>query len=96
MKTNNVEMCSIVNGTATNYAVSAFINMVKDSIPVIHACPYEGKIELFNVTNDSTKVPSIFPSGIYRSRQRFYDDTDSNIFSLVTYIFCKSVIKTSF
>ena len=89
-------MCSIINGTSHNLAVSSLINMVKDSMPVIHACPYEGKIDLYNVTNDSTKVPSFFPSGIYRSRVRFYDDKDTNIYSLITYITCKSVIKTSF
>ena len=96
MKKNNVEMCSIVNGTSHNYAVNALINTVKDSMPYLHTCPYFGKVELTNITSDSSKFPSIFPSGIYRSRVLLYDDTDSNIISLTIYSTCKSAIKTSF
>ena len=96
MRTNNVEMCSILNGTSHNYAINALINTVKDSMPYLHDCPYFGKVEMTNITSDSSKFPSIFPSGIYRSRIRFYDDIDSNIMSLTVYTTCKSAIKTSF
>ena len=96
MKTNNAEMCSVFNGTSHNYAINVLISTVKDSMPYLHACPYFGKVELTNITCDSSKFPSIFPSGTYRSRVRFYDDTDSNILSLTIYMTCKSAIKTSF
>ena len=84
MKTNNVELCAIANGTSNNFIMISFINMLKESLPVIHACPYEGKLDVYNVSVDTSKIPSIFPSGIYRSRIRFYDDTDSNIYTVTT------------
>ena len=89
-------MCSIFNGTSNNYPAIAIINTLKDSMPFLHTCPYFGKVEMNNVTSDSRKCPSVFPSGTYRSRVRFYDDEDSNIYSVTVYTVCKSAIKTSF
>ena len=89
-------MCSILNGTSNNYAANSLINTMKDSMPYLHACPYFGKVDMYNITSDSSKYPSVFPSGTYRSRVRFYDDKDSNIMSVTVYTVCKSAIKTSF
>ncbi|CAO1392382.1 unnamed protein product [Diamesa tonsa] len=91
-----IEVCSILNGTSSNFAFTAFVNVIKDTLPIIHACPYMGKIAFYNVSSDSKNVPSIFPSGTYRSRLHFYDDTDSNIYSATSYTICNSPIKTSF
>lgn len=90
-------MCSILNGTSKNYVVDTTIDILRDSMPgLFHPCPYFGKYDVYNVTLDSTKFPSVFPSGIYRSRLHYYDDTDANIFTLIVYVSCKSTIKTSF
>lgn len=98
MKTNNIEICSILNGTANNYVVNTLINIFKDSMPpnILHSCPYFGRVEMENVSIDTTKIPSVFPSGSYRNRVLFFDDIDSNIFSATTFSTCKSSIKTSF
>lgn len=97
IRVKKVELCSILNGTSTNFVVNTIIDIIKDSIPSsIHACPYIGKLEIFNVTLDSAKFPSIFPSGTYRSRVHYYDDMDPNIYTLSTYTTCRSNIKSSF
>lgn len=97
MRAKNVEMCSIVNGTTKNVVVNTIMDILRDSMPTsIHPCPYVGKLDMYNVTLDSTKFPSVFPSGIYRSKLHYYDDTDPNIYTIITYTSCKSTIKTSF
>lgn len=90
-------MCSILNGTIKNYFINSIQNALESSIPgFFHACPYYGKVKAFNVVLDSSKIPSIFPSGSYRSRVNFYDKTDDNLMTLVTQATCSSPIKSSF
>ena len=90
-------MCSILNGTSSNPVVKTVIDVLKESIPAsVHPCPYFGKLGMYNVTLDSTKFPSILPSGTYRSRIIYYDDTDPKMMTLLTHITCKSSIKSSF
>ena len=97
MRAKNVEMCSIVNGTSKNYVVNTIMDILSDSLPnSIHPCPYFGKLDMYNLTLDSKKFPSVFPSGTYRSRLHYYDDTDPNIYTVITYTTCKSSIKSSF
>lgn len=98
MTSHDKEMCSILNGTSNNYGIITFINIFKDSLPpnVIHPCPYNGRIKMENVTIDTSKIPSVFPSGSYRNRIIMFDVTDRNIFSVTIFTTCKSSIKTSY
>lgn len=58
-------------------------NIFNDSYPayLIHSRPYNGRLGVENLTLDTSKVSS----GIYRNRINYYDDTDNNIFSALTY-----------
>lgn len=98
LTTNDVEICSILNGTSNNYGIVTLINAVRDSLPpsLLHPCPYNERVEMNNVTIDTAKIPSIFPSGNYRTRMHFYNDKDSNIISATVFASCTSSIKTSF
>ena len=97
IRVKKVEICSIVNGTSTNYVVNTILDILRESIPTaIHPCPYFGQVNVYNSTLDSTKFPSIFPSGIYRSRLHYFDDIDPNIFTVLAYTSCQSIIKESF
>lgn len=95
---NGIELCSIYNGTSSNALFSSLVVIFEASLPpgMIHSCPYFGKIQLNNLTIDTSKIPSIFPTGSYRNRVLFYDDKDPKIFAITTYSTCKSPIKTSF
>ena len=97
MRIFKVEMCGIMNGTSSNIIVTSIHNTLKESIPhMVHACPYYGTVSAINITLDSNKFPSVFPSGTYRSRVHYYDKRDANLLTIISHTTCRSSIKTSF
>lgn len=70
MDTKQLEWCSIMDGTESNTLLKFLISQLKGSLDdLFHKCPYEGEMDLRNVTLDSSlydKTTQLFPEGIYR------------------------------
>lgn len=92
-----IDWCSFMNGTAYDLFYKVSLDIVRKSMPhLIHLCPYKGELKALNITFDFGKFAAIFPQGEYRNFWHWYDDTDSNIFTLVFIGSMRSPIKTSF
>ena len=69
MRDKPFDFCNLMLGDSSNLFYSMLVNLVKDSKPdLFHNCPYEGLVDANNISLDASKFPSIFPSGIYRTR----------------------------
>lgn len=56
-----------MNGLIANLFLMTILAEVKDSAPqLFHKCPYQGSIDVYNLTTDSQKAFDVFPEGIYR------------------------------
>ena len=69
INTKPIEFCNVMEGSATNPLISSWINMFNNTFPkLFHKCPYDGDIEIFNITlkGSPNKENEIFPQGYYR------------------------------
>lgn len=67
--TKIVDYCGAMSGSEFNMFTKLIFDIVKASNPkMFHKCPYEGKIEYYNLTvdNDIAKKWSVFPHGQYK------------------------------
>jgi len=75
INTKKQEWCDIMDEKSTNIYFSHTIAQIKASAPgLMHKCPYEGDVEVKNLTIDDEKSFDIFPEGFYKSSMMFFDN----------------------
>lgn len=97
--THQQEWCEIMSGNESNKFIAYFIELLSKSAPTLfHECPYDGEINLRNVTiNPETygQKARIFPQGDYRlDLIVFQNDKQTVKVSIILEI--KSRLKESF
>ena len=72
-KTELIELCSVMEGAATNPMFKATLDSIKKTAPMlIHECPYEGYVNATGVVIDTSKGMEVLMSGIYKLELFFY------------------------
>ena len=67
--TKQNDWCGIMEGAETNPLIKMMTGHLNSTVPqLIHKCPYEGELDLFNFTlsNGSPTQAEIFPQGYYK------------------------------
>ena len=96
INTKKQEWCGIMDGKSTHPMLSQTIAQIKGSAPkLFHKCPYEGEVELKNVTLDDQKSFDVFPEGNYRFKLLISEKDVKPYFSLILKLQFKSPIKES-
>ena len=91
-----IEWCGVMSGAASNPIISSLMDEVKDSISeLLHKCPYEGDIDIKNITSMHEKAASMFWDGFYKF-ELFIWKENVEIFFLSIGSQCKTDIKESF
>ena len=97
MRDKPLDWCKLMLGDSSNLFYSMLVNLVKDSKPdLFHKCPYEGLVDGNNIYIDASKYPSIFPSGVYRTRILFTVPNEVGVISVNVTNTCTSSIKSTF
>ena len=56
-----------MDGASVNPLISSVVNEIRDSVlELFHKCPYEGDIDLVNLTTMHEKVSAVFWDGYYK------------------------------
>lgn len=68
----------------SNYMINFIISTIKGSTSkeLFHTCPYEGKVDVSNVTLQNEKFFSIYPSGKYRINIKISDEKNVEMISV--------------
>lgn len=76
-----VPICGIANGTDQNTLIKWISDKVVGNFPknLVHACPFSGRFEVYNMTVEVNPGIKEFVKGIYRAIARFHDGQDDNI-----------------
>ena len=96
INTKKQEWCDIMDGKSTNLYFSHTIAQIKASAPgLFHKCPYEGDVDVKNLTVDDHKAFDIFPEGFYKNSLMVFDKNIEPFFSLNLTSHLKSSLKES-
>lgn len=96
INTKKQEWCEIMEGKSTHLYITQTINQIKETAPhLIHKCPYEGGMEIKNLTLDENKSLDVFSEGFYKLVLLVFDKSDDPIFKLNLTVQVKSSIKES-
>lgn len=91
-----MEWCSMMDGAAANPIFSSILQEIKDSVPnLLHKCPYEGEIDLKNITTAHEKAASVFWEGYYKFELLVWKNS-KELFYLNLGTQLKSGLKDSF
>jgi len=96
INTKKQNWCEIMDGKSTHLYMTQTINQIKGDAPhLIHKCPYDGEIEIKNLTIDENKSLDVFPEGFYKLSLLVFDKSDDPFFKLNLTVQVKSFIKES-
>ena len=96
INTKKQEWCDFMDGKTKNLYLSHTIAQINSSAPnLFHKCPYEGDVEVKNLTVDDQKAFSVFPEGIYKTSVLVFETSVEPSFSLNIISQVKSAIKES-
>lgn len=96
INTKKQDWCEIMDGKSTHLYMKQTINQIKGAVPhLIHKCPYDGEIEIKNLTIDENKSLDVFPEGFYKLFLSVFDESDDPFFQLNLTAQVKSSIKES-
>lgn len=91
-----LEFCGIMEGSLNNPFLSSIINEIRDSVPeLFHKCPYEGEIDLMNLTTAHEKATAVFWDGYYKF-ELFVWKNNIEVFYLNLKMQIKTHLKDSF
>jgi len=93
MDLKNIAACAFVNGSLTNPLLQMLKRTTKNLDEILKPCPYYGDLKVMNITADIKELHYIWPEGTYRSRIKFYDNLDGNIYTLTIFTYLKSGMK---
>jgi len=93
MDLKGIPACAFVNGSATNPLLQILKRTTANLEPIMRPCPYFGELKLMNITSDLKELHYIYSEGTYRSRIKFYDNLDDNIYTLTVFNYMKSGMK---
>jgi hypothetical protein len=96
--TKLLNWCQIMDGADYNLFFKFILDIIRQSIPgLFHKCPYEGTLELNNITmftEDALKI-TVFPEGQYKYNITISDRPDRVVLILVVYTEIRSPVKNS-
>ncbi|KAL7011865.1 hypothetical protein ACKWTF_014495 [Chironomus riparius] len=96
INTKKQEWCGVMDGKSAHPLLLQIVAQIKGSAPsLFHKCPYEGDVELKNVTLDDQKAFDVFPAGNYKTSVLTFDKNENLIFSMNLTNQVKSAIKES-
>jgi len=96
IRTPKLEWCTIMGGAASNPLVSSIMNEIKDSVPgLFQKCPYEGELDLKNITALHEKAAALFWDGYYKFELYVWRN-NVEVFFLSLGTQCKTDLKDSF
>ena len=91
-----IEWCDIMAGKSTHLFMTQVINQVKDSVPnLFHKCPYEGDLEVQNMTINDAEAFDVFPEGFYKFSMYVLDKSENEFLGVNITLQVKSHIKES-
>lgn len=97
--TKKLEWCSIMDGSEKNPLINFIIDQTRETCGnLYHTCPYDGELNLINVTADGNKYDrksQVFPDGIYRNDLYVFKD-DLQMFKLSIGYEVKTGLKETF
>jgi len=97
--TKQVEWCGIMDGSESNPILKFMIDQLRPTAArLFHKCPYEGDLEVKNITMDSSiydKNTQVFPQGNYRADAFIFKD-GSEIMKVSVEFELKSPLKESY
>ncbi|CAO1324870.1 unnamed protein product [Diamesa serratosioi] len=97
IRTPRVEWCSFMDGNDQNIMMRMVVDLIRDSAPaLLKKCPYSGDYKISNLTFNTDRFQSIFPSGNYKMELWMYDDIDDHISKILFNTNVKSVLIESF
>ncbi|CAH1733837.1 unnamed protein product [Chironomus riparius] len=79
---STLEICEFLNGTSANPVFKWIVGFMKNFDQMLHACPYTGNLIFKDLSVDIKQFVSAFPSGVYMTIMKFFDDVDENIMTL--------------
>ena len=96
INSKKLEWCEIMDGKSTHLFVTQTISQLKGIVPnLYHKCPYEGDVDVRNLTLDDSKAFQIFPQGFYLFSMYVFDGKENEFFGVNATLQVKSHIKES-
>lgn len=90
------EWCDIMSGKSSNPLMKAIIGQLTDSVPhLFRKCPYEGILDLKNITVNDGKSVQAFPQGVYAVHVKGYR-SNAETLTVKLNLEIKSPIKETF
>jgi Protein of unknown function (DUF1091) len=76
-----LNFCEYLNGTKSNPVIKFVLDAMEGRLPntMIHPCPCEGSVKVYNITLAAIPVHIQFLQGRYKVSVRLYDEEDDNI-----------------
>lgn len=82
---STLDICGFLNGTTSNIALKFFFGQFSATAPkgLLHPCPFFGELMAYNISYNINILNAIHIPGTYMTKSHFFDDKDSNIFTLI-------------
>lgn len=92
----SVDLCGLLKGSKSHPMGKLLFDVAAGYTNFLgKVCPLKD-LEVRNLTIDSSRLPSIFPSGDYRVNLTFFNAQDPQMYHVVVYSTQTSNIKSSF